>query len=241
MRNNEAIRNELLELNSPLADFQPVNVFTVPEGYFGHFPGNMLLLATRNSAANFSAPPAGYFDQFAGQVLQRIRQEEEQGEDSILHSISKKNVFKVPAGYFEGLSNDIRSKLGNAPAKVISLKPRFSVFRYAAAACVAVLIGLGIFNGLNGNNELLTDTGNSVVLTEVPGMVEKTKFDQEIGSLTDEAIVKFLEENGEDVDAALVASLADESSLPAAEDYFINDKTLENLLTELNIRGNTNN
>jgi hypothetical protein len=60
-------------------------------------------------------------------------------------------------------------------------------------------------------------------------------FDKEFSSVSDDAIVSFLESKGQDVEAALVASLTDEKNLPEADDYIINENTLDQVLKTLDL------
>ncbi|MEJ7609704.1 MAG: hypothetical protein WKF88_00855 [Ferruginibacter sp.] len=62
-------------------------------------------------------------------------------------------------------------------------------------------------------------------------------FENEMNSLSDNDIVKYLKENGEDINAALVASsLTDETKLPEASDYLTDENTLDDYLNENNLK-----
>src|SRR5579864_999800 len=110
--------------------------------------------------------PAGYFEDFANLLLYRIRFEaegfgeiksvsspEEIAEISpLLAGIKNKNPYRVPAGYFESLNNNVQISV-NVPSKLsvvsksrkkISIPMR--IVRYAAAACIVGMIGITTFN-----------------------------------------------------------------------------------------------
>lgn len=109
------IINELAQLQSPLANQQPVNVFTVPQGYFEGLAASVMravqgdnILQTLQPPANADVPE-GYFDNLAGNILNKIKAQENEAEtlSPLLESLRKTNVFTVPQGYFEGLSEGI--------------------------------------------------------------------------------------------------------------------------------------
>ena len=84
-------------------------------------------------------------------------------------------------------------------------------------------------------------TGNPKVLLikqqlQIPITHLDKNFDEAVSNISDDDIIAYLKESGEDVNAALVASVADDKNLPEEVDYLINDKTLDNLLNELNIK-----
>jgi hypothetical protein len=125
--------------------------------------------------------PAGYFEGFPGILMNRIHMREEGfqepetgleiGEISpLLAGLQKKNTYQVPQGFFESLNIKIPAEM--APAKLVSMAPSLTqtdsgsdrprrislpvrMVRYAAAACIAALIGITVFNLFNHRN--LTD------------------------------------------------------------------------------------
>jgi hypothetical protein len=115
MNTRTDIINELEQLQSPLAAQPPVNVFTVPQGYFEGLAASVLravqgdnILQTLQPPANAHVP-AGYFDNLAGNILNKIKAQENEDEplSPLLESLRKTNVFTVPQGYFEELSEGI--------------------------------------------------------------------------------------------------------------------------------------
>lgn len=97
-------------------------------------------------------------------------------EAPVLASLEKINPYAVPNGYFEQLSSSIYARTTQAPKrKIIPLW-----FRYAAAACIATIVGLGI---------LLNNRANaSIHLADIP----------------EQEIVSYLQNNIEDSDAELL-------------------------------------
>jgi len=112
--------------------------------------------------------PMGYFEDFSDILMYRIRFEadgfgeiksvsspEEIAEISpLLAELKNKNLYQVPAGYFESLNTDVQLtgvvplKLSAIPQSVktkkISIPMR--IVRYAAAACIVGMIGITTFN-----------------------------------------------------------------------------------------------
>jgi hypothetical protein len=124
MNTRTDIINELEQLQSPLAAQQPVNVFTVPQGYFEGLAASVMravqgdnILQTIQPPANADVP-AGYFDNLASNILNKIKAQENEEEtlSPLLESLRKTNVFTVPQGYFEGLSEGILASQSDADA-----------------------------------------------------------------------------------------------------------------------------
>jgi hypothetical protein len=234
---------------------------SVPQGYFENLADNIMARIRKESLSevalethavsslvaeignrNIFQAPEGYFDGLANSILSKMNRfssnevtVETAGISSLVEGIGNRNVYTVPGDYFAGLTGEVMSKLPKS-AKVVSVKSRFTAFRYAAAAVVTGLVGLSIFFLLNKNN---VDSNNTVqtaaVLTEAKQIMSTNSFDKEFSSVSDDAIVSFLESKGQDVEAALVASLTDEKNLPDADDYIINENTLDQVLKTLDL------
>ncbi len=168
--------------------------------------------------------PDGYFEGL-GEMLQRSLQ------TPIL--ADKSNVFEVPEGYFDHLPSSILHKI-HQPAPVVVMSQSRRLMQFAVAACMAGLIGLGIFWA-----NKRTDAGNDMELTaalqEAHVILNSNNFETEMGNLPDDDIVQYLHLNGSDVNAALVASLADEPNIPSEEEYIYNDQTLDRVIKKLHI------
>ncbi len=242
MEHTTDILNELKELSPALAAIEKVNVFTVPAGYFDHLTADILMGIENENGLNKNAVtnspatvPEGYFDSLAGTILNKIKALETEDAATeirslspMLYSIQNENVFEVPQGYFENLSADIMDKLTPA-AKVVKMPRRSSTFlKYAVAAVFTGVMALGVFK--------FTGTSKQTDLPDyVTAGLQVQNVDQELASISDADIVKFLEESGTDVKAAIVANSTDENELPSQEDYLLDDQTLDKYLNSINV------
>lgn len=248
MRKNVMIYNELKELNSPLADISNKNVFTVPEGYFDSLPADILHgIKAQYTMEDLDIPaldmkvPENYFDGLANEIMSKIKANEippalEETYPGWLISLRHKNVFKVPDGYFDSLAENIVSKIEKQPAKVIELKPRSSFFKYAVAATITGLIGLSLFSILDKRSENnITANVTFNITDKAKEILKNNSFDNMMDALNEDEIISYLKSEGDDVNAALVASLTDEKSLPSEDMYFTDEKTLDNFLVDQHI------
>lgn len=134
MNTRTDIINELEQLQSPLAAQAPVNVFTVPQGYFEGLAASVLRTVQGDNILQTIQPPAnadvpeGYFDNLASSILNKIKAQESEDEplSPLLESLRKTNVFTVPQGYFEGLSEDVVAAQSGAD---ITLSPTLAGLR----------------------------------------------------------------------------------------------------------------
>lgn len=231
----------LLAIQEPV---QEAGGGTVPAGYFEGLSDSIMakikteeetsLLLKDIKEKNVYSVPVGYFDSLAGSIMAGIKAE----ESVLLNRVKDINVYTVPAGYFENLPAAIISRIPQ-PAKVIEFRKRSSFFNYAAAAAITGIIGLtsiSIFEKRNTEGSSMKD-----VMTAANEIIKTKSFDKELSTISDDAIVNYLQESGQDVNAALVASITDDKNLPDQEDYILDDKTLDNLLSELKIGETTNN
>ncbi len=239
MHSNKIIQDELNELSPLLAGISNKNIFTVPEGYFDTLPNELLFSVNQPQIT----VPEGYFDSLADNILSKIKLNAASNISTDEHSVllapvQHINVYKVPDNYFEQLAIDILRKIPQ-PARVIVMHKRSSFFNYAAAAVITGILGLSLFTAFDKKTS--TERSSAVVLAQAGKIVKDKSFDQVLETISDEDIVHYLQNNGQDVNAALVASVTDEKTLPNPEDYFIDDKTLDNFLNDLNIKQTTNN
>ena len=244
MENRTDILNELKELSPTIAAMEKVNVFTVPVGYFEHL-GTDILMGIENenglnknivSGSSVADVPRGYFDILADSILTKIKAQN--AEDAateiralspMLYSIQNQNIFEVPQGYFDNLSDDVLNKVKPQP-KLIAMKSRSRIFfKYAVAAAFTGVMALGVFKF----------TGNKNDETVLPGYVtaglQVQNVDQELANISDADIVKYLEANGTDVKAAMVANSVDKNELPSQEDYLLDEQALDKYLNSINI------
>lgn len=176
MTQRDNILQELNELKSQLAASLPVNIYTVPAGYFEGLAAQVLnrirameAAAAADELAHLSpvisrlskqmpyTVPAGYFENLAEHMAELMSnsndhssaREETTSISPLLGSLKKEMPYQVPQGYFETLAGDIAAKESKTEAKVISLTSSPKWFRYAAAAVVAGIIlmaGFLLFN-----------------------------------------------------------------------------------------------
>ena len=247
MENKFDILNELRELSPTLAAINKVNVFTVPQGYFEYLSADILMgietengLSAKNIITQQVDVPTGYFDGLANSILAKIKAHD--NEDALaetralspmLYSIQNENVFEAPQDYFDSLTEEVLDKVKPQP-KVIKMQKRSnSFFKYAVAAVFTGVMALGVFN--------FTSTGTKDV--ELPNYVKaglaqnsnNVNVDQELAKISSDDIAKYLEANGTDVKAALVANSVEENDLPSQDDYMIDDKALDTYLNSINL------
>ena len=244
----DEVFEETKQISSTIAEIGNSNVFSAPAGYFNELPATILNTACAAndkdfeeqsaifSKANVFSTPAGYFDNLSANILAKIKHEplkevvaETAAISSVVAGIGTKNVYSVPANYFEWLTGEVLQHTSAArQAKVVTMKPRLGVFKYAVAAAITGILGFSLFFMLNKKDQ--QPGTNQATMAAAQKIIKTNSFEAELNSIPDAAIVNFLEGKGEDVEAALVASLADENDLPEATDYLINDNTLDEIL-----------
>lgn len=233
---------------------------SIPEGYFDNLAGNIMARIKREPLSevvgethsisslvagignkNIYQVPAGYFHNLANSIqanagsLRNNGVTDETGSISeLVAGIGNQNVYDIPEGYFAQMPRELIAKLPR-PARIVTMTSRFTAFRYAAAAVVTGLVGLSILFLVNKNNGDKTNAVQTAVLTEAKQIISAKSFDKEFSSVSDAAIVSFLESKGQDVEAALVASLTDEKNLPDADEYLFNENTLDEVLKTLDL------
>ncbi len=256
LRIKKEVPQETALVSELLAGIGRKNIYTVPAGYFETLPAQMLERIKSSDASvavetaaisslvagigrqNVYSLPAGYFNKVDTGILAKLQAVNEVAEETtelsnLVAGIGKQNAYKVPQGYFENLPADILQKL-RPVGKVISMKPRIAAFKYAAAAVVTGIIAISAFFMLNNNND--TQSKEQVaVIKEANKIIETDSFDKEMNNISDAAIVAFLENKGQDVEASLVASLADDKNLPEADEYLLNENTLDDVLSTLDL------
>lgn len=197
-----------------LAGIGNKNIFSVPEGYFDALPGEIR-----------SGLPG---------AKQGLVVEETLAISRIVGEIGNRNVFTVPEGYFTQSAETLRPSL-ESRGRVVNMQRRFNVFKYAAAAVITGLLGLSVVSILNKKNTTEPTAQTSTVLSDAKQIIQTQSFDKEFSAVSDAAIVSYLESKGQDVEAALVASLIDEKNLPEADDYILNENTLDEVLKTLDL------
>ncbi len=242
------IFEELNNISPLLAGMEKRNVFSVPEGYFDVLSIDVikkLNSANREAERDKLTVPEGYFESLSSSVLNKIKSLDQDAAQELrilspmLYSIQNENVFEVPAGYFRESQNDILYKVFAKPsAKVIDIKKRDSVWKYAAAAIVTGVIGLSSIMNFNAPTQFaLSKENESVILSSIQ-TASQFKNEQQINAaittLSDEEIIRYLERTGSDIDNEALTTGIDESELPAANDYLLNEETLDIYLKQIN-------
>lgn len=257
-KDEEDASTEIRALSPMLYSIQNENVFEVPQGYFDALSNSILqnLQAEEIDVAseiqtlspalfnikneNVFEVPQGYFDSLTDNILQKINGvgvEDESTEiralSPMLYSIQNENVFEVPGGYFNNLAEEVLDKV-KPQTKVVKMQNRTNgFFKYAVAAVFTGVMALGVFNF----------TSNGTKDVELPNYVKaglaqnsnNVNVDQELAKISSDDIAKYLEANGTDVKAALVANSVDENDLPAQDDYLIDEKALDTYLNSINL------
>ena len=242
MKITKEISNELNNISPLLAGIEKKNIFSVPEGYFDVLSIN-ILKRIETPSSEFKndrlSVPEGYFENLSTSVLQKIRSLNETAEQELrtlspmLYSLQNENVFEVPAGYFRNLANDILNNVIQKPqAKIVHLNKSDSVWKYAAAAVVTGVIGLSslmMFDAQNSGGGKPDESISSSIQIAAQFKSEQ-QITAAIANLSEDDIIKYLEKTGNDVDNEVLATSVDENDLPAANDYLLDDKTLDTYL-----------
>jgi hypothetical protein len=242
MNEQNPILTELQALSPSVAAIARVNVYKVPSNYFEYLPADIIAtvkMEALKTTNNYSVPN-GYFENLSTAIFDKIKLTEQNTWVSeltelspVLANIGNKNVYNTPDKYFETLEH---KKHLAEPAKVIAFGNKRSVFKYAAAAVVTGLLGFGIFTFVNKNMAAAPTAQTASLIKKADEIIKTNSFDATLESLTDKDLEQYLTQNGENIEAALVASTADESNLPEAIDYYLDPNTLDNYLNENNLK-----
>ena len=155
---------------------------TVPEGYFDELPDiiqSRIFLDSLNKENPF-AVPQNYFEELAGNIQSHIT----------LESIEKENPFAVPQNYFDELPTLISEKAVEKKQAVIISLFRNKFTYVAAAASVALVIGLSF---LFGNHDSSMPQGNALALHVV---ITKDDIKEYLRNNVDESTLMELASNG---------------------------------------------
>ncbi len=180
-----------------------VSPYAVPENYFENLPDIILdkinapSLQLQGHKREVFAVPDGYFDEFANNIIERIKAEkkddvrQEMEEIApLLNTISKENVYSLPAKYFDELVPLSHAGKNEPSAKIISIGSKSRRWiNYAAAACIgAVLFGGGYFF-ISGDNTKPVQT------TQPVAAAAKADIQQQLADISDSEIESYLNEN----------------------------------------------
>jgi hypothetical protein len=247
MNNKENILNELKEISALVATVPFINVFTLDQDYFNTL--QLVVVAKINAEKtdvfqqNFTVPD-GYFENLSENIFKRIRAGEHEAAleladiSPFIAGISNKETYTAPNGYFDRLTFISEAKA--QPAKIVRMSRAQSVFKYAAAAVITGLLGISIINITDNDtpsSQEVIASQTASVLKDADAIIKAGSFDETLQTVTDKEIEKYLQQNGQDVNAALVASSTDDADkLPEAADYLLDENVLENYLKENNLK-----
>ncbi|RXK59370.1 hypothetical protein ESA94_14650 [Lacibacter luteus] len=241
MTRSTDIVKELEALSPVVAQINAVVPYQVPEVYFetlstvimariaagGNEENSLLQVAGKEMP---QTTPAGYFDSLANTILLKVKAagnsmaiaDELQELSPVLAGISKTNVYQVPAGYFDTVATTITAQL-KPEAKVVAVSGMQKWMRYAAAAAVLTMIAFGI------NYSLRKGTDAEVIAAKIK---TEAQFNKQLASVSDQAIIDYLQLTADTKDAESIKQLIDGTQLPEEADY-IDEEFLEAFMKEL--------
>lgn len=225
MNQNENIQEELLTISEIVANIPKCNVFEVPEGYFDHAQSEVLIKCIESPVFE---TPENYFDQLPEIILDKIKNTDSPEEENlILSNPIKQNPYEVPNTYFETLPDNILQAV-KEPAKVISISKNHIWIKLIAAVIVG-LIGFTIIINLPKKQ----DEGITMIEKEAKKIILNNSFESEFEQINDKEIENYLEENGHDVNAALVASLNEDEINLDNDDLLYDEEAVDDYLNDL--------
>lgn len=237
MTRSKDIVKELEEISPVVAQLNATLPYQVPEVYFetlssvvmariaagGNEENSLLQVAGKTMPQDV---PVGYFDSLADSILTKIKTSgndvttELQNLSPVLAGISKTNVYEVPAGYFDTVATTATAQL-KQQAKVVSFFNTRTWVRYAAAAVVISMLAFGI----NYTLQKKSDAVAGAIKTEA-------QFNTQLASISDDAIIDYLQMNADTKDAESIKQLIDGTQLPEETDY-IDEEFLDAFMKEL--------
>ncbi|TWI81323.1 hypothetical protein IQ13_2340 [Lacibacter cauensis] len=241
MTRSTDIVKELEALSPVVAQINAVVPYQVPEVYFetlstvvmariaagGNEENSLLQIAGKVMPQDV---PAGYFNSLADTILTKLKAngnnvavtDELQELSPVLAGISKANVYEAPAGYFDTLTTAVTAKL-QPETKVVSLSVARKWMRYAAAAVVLSMLAFGINYSLQKKNNAVAVAAK--IKTEA-------QFNQQLASVSDDAIINYLQLTADTKDVESIKQLIDGNQLPEEADY-IDEEFLDAFMKEL--------
>lgn len=262
MNRSKDILNELESISPFLAGIEKANVFSVPNDYFNELAERITTytILNKNENINVSKPetlkvPEGYFDTLSDNILAKIKRSEAETTEEelrqlspLLYSLKDKNVFTTPAGYFENLSNNVLNKLNHKSTKIVSINKVKTWWKYAAAAVITGAIAISSLEIFNSSPDMKKNTSIVTESTGLPDYIKSSfqyktpgQVDEGISTLSDDAIVKYLEKHGNIMDDETLSNDVDTKELPATTDYLIDDNALNNYLNTIDAKSEDKN
>ncbi len=217
----ETANEELRNISQMLYLLKNENVFTVPEGYFDFL------------STNISSKIKRLYPETGDEELRNL--------SPLLYSLKNVNVFTVPEGYFEYSAIDILRKVKPVSAKIVAMKPHNSWLKIAVAAAVTGIIAISslqIFN--NSSNHQNPPTEIAGYVKESFQFKTEQQLDAGIAKLSDDDIIKYLENTGSVLDNDVLLNNIDVTELPAQADYLNDENTLNSYLDKIDQKQNSN-
>ncbi len=243
MRSNNDILKELKIISPLIAGFSNNNVFSVPMGYFETLSDQLLACSIKELPVNVVSEtfrvPERYFDNFSNMILKKIQTEEKKSEDLnllpvLLYNIRHINVFKIPPGYLTDLPERVIGKLTATPVKVIHLPSFRQIYKYVVAAAIFIaVVSLSVYKFVDNSFLSKKTAANYAALTtaiEKGKLMNDQQFNEAMNVLSNDDISTYLEKNGIDEDISSISTNLKEDAVPNKDEYFLNEKTLENYL-----------
>jgi len=225
MNQNEKIQEELLTISEVVANIPKCNIFEVPEGYFEDAQSEVLIKCIDSPVFE---TPENYFEIHPDIILGKIKNvDSSEKENHILSTPIKENPYKVPNSYFETLPENILQVVKTS-GKVISIS-KSHIWLKLAAAVIVGLIGFAIIINFPEKQ----DEGISLIEKEAKKIILNNSFESEFEQINDKEIENYLEENGHDVNAALVASLSEDEISLDNDDLLYDEEAVDNYLSDL--------
>ena len=235
MTTRSEILDELMAISPLLAGIEKRNVFSIPDGYFSKFEDDILERAETcliNSIPKTPFQvPGNYFDQLAFNILDAIRMNRQSADEElkevspILYAIQAENPFSKPIDYFDELPSEILAKV-KPTARVVRLQKRSSVWQFARAAVVTGVIAASALMVYN-NQETFENMSVSADIKEAQKYKNEQQVNEGISKLSDEEIIKYLENTGNASDNETLNNTIDESDLQDQKDQLNNEKVLD--------------
>lgn len=246
MRADNDILKELKEISLLMAAYSNNNSFAIPEGYFESLSDLVLVNVKEELSLNIGSEvfkiPGGYFDNLSALILEKVKIADDTEEElnvlsPLLFSIQHINVFNVPKDYFNNIQGIVLKSLHKPQAQVVRTPAFRLIFKYAAAAVITAIISLSVYKYIE--NPFLTISVHYTALTpfiEKGKSMNEQQFNEELKVLSNEDISAYLEKNGIEEDISSILHNLKEDALPNKDDYFLDEKTLENYLGSIEIK-----
>ncbi|HMO62013.1 MAG TPA: hypothetical protein PKC39_07180 [Ferruginibacter sp.] len=242
MEQHTDIQTELAQLSPLLAALPKTSVFTVSEGYFESIALTVLAGINENQSTitveNAATVPPGYFDQLASNILEKIKLQQSTADElqqlsPLLAAVPKQNLQSVPENYFEQLPQSILQQTGTAGAKIIPIKKRPALFRYAAAAVVTGLLALGVYKYASiPVNPAANNIATLDPIIEKGRSMSDAEFEQALKNVSSDAVAQYLLLHGSEADMAALEDNIDESVLPGMDELLLNDNIFRQLFDD---------